>query len=105
MTPEIFAKTIQEKVAEWDLKNVEVVVRDKKWIRDMKMESFWSVSQGSAIPPVLLEIHVNRPENSDSEAIIASEPEICFVGKGVTFDTGGISIKPSANMDAMLGDM
>jgi len=101
MTPEIFAKTIQEKVAEWDLENVEVVVRDKKWIRDMKMESFWSVSQGSAIPPVLLEIHVNRPENSEA----ASEPEICFVGKGVTFDTGGISIKPSANMDAMRGDM
>merc|ERR1712088_698811 len=109
MTPEIFAKTIQEKVAEWDLENVEVVVRDKAWIRAMKMESFWSVSQGSAVPPVLLEVHVNRPKgelegDEDELGLRTSKPELCFVGKGVTFDSGGISIKPSANMDLMRAD-
>ena len=34
-----------------------------------------------------------------------SGKKICLVGKGVTFDAGGISIKPSANMDAMRADM
>lgn len=47
----------------------------------------------------MLEIHVNK-SNSQQE-----NPKITFVGKGVTFDTGGISIKPSAGMDAMRGDM
>merc|ERR1711976_68756 len=63
------------------------------------MGAFLSVSQGSVVPPVMLEIHVNRPANR--EAV----PEICMVGKGVTFDTGGISIKPSAGMDLMRADM
>jgi len=100
MTPQIFASAVQEKVASWKLGNVEVIVRDEAWIKEKKMGAFLSVSVGSDIPPVLLEVHVNRPEG-DSEAV----PEICMVGKGVTFDTGGISIKPSAGMDAMRADM
>lgn len=67
MTPEIFASTISEKVKEWNLENVELVVRDEKWIRDMKMGSFLSVSVGSDIPPVLLEIHVNRKRSMPAQ--------------------------------------
>lgn len=117
MTPEIFAETIKNKVDEYNLeKSVQIIIRNKDWIESMKMKSFLSVSEGSEIPPVLLEIHVNRPvvdetnKEDDSDEINpiaspASKPEICFVGKGVTFDTGGISIKPSAGMDAMRADM
>merc|ERR1712178_237040 len=88
MTPQIFAKTVQEKVESWNLGDkVEVVVRDEAWIKSKNMGAFLSVSKGSEIPPVLLEVHVNKPKD-DENAV----PEICMVGKGVTFDTGGISI-------------
>ena len=53
--------------------------------------------QGSAQPPKFLELHYKGGEEGASPAV--------FVGKGVTFDTGGISIKPSAKMDLMRGDM
>lgn len=49
MTPEIFAQTIQQKAVEWELDNVEIIVRDQAWIQEMKMGSFLSVSQGSEI--------------------------------------------------------
>ena len=101
MTPEIFGETVKNKIEEWNLSgNTEVIIRDEQWIKDKKMNSFLSVSAGSVNPPILLEIHVNKPK--DSSDII---PEITYVGKGVTFDTGGISLKPSANMDAMRADM
>jgi len=101
MTPQIFSETVKEKVDTWNLGDkVEVVVRDEQWIKDKKMGAFLSVSKGSEIPPILLEIHVNKPKDNPDAV-----PEICMVGKGVTFDTGGISIKPSAGMDAMRADM
>ncbi|XP_048338205.1 cytosol aminopeptidase-like [Sphaerodactylus townsendi] len=62
------------------------------------MRSFLSVAKGSEEPPVFLEIHYRGSNNSQ-------EPPLVFVGKGITFDSGGISIKPSANMDAMRADM
>merc|ERR1719461_2544640 len=63
----------------------------------MKMGSFLSVARGSHEPAKFLEMHYN---SGDSDS-----PPVVLVGKGVTFDTGGISIKPSAKMDAMRGDM
>ena len=61
------------------------------------MGSFLSVARGCHEPAKFLEMHYNN----DSDG---SDPVI-LVGKGVTFDTGGISIKPSAKMDAMRADM
>ncbi|KAK2098351.1 hypothetical protein P7K49_023802 [Saguinus oedipus] len=49
-------------------------------------------------PPVFLEIHYKGSPN-------ANEPPLVFVGKGITFDSGGISVKASANMDLMRADM
>ena len=101
MTPQIFAQTVKDKVKEWNLSDkVEVIARDEAWIKSKNMGAFLSISKGSEIPPVLLEIHVNKPEGEEEKI-----PEICMVGKGVTFDAGGISIKPSANMDLMRADM
>ena len=61
------------------------------------MGAFLSVSQGSAEEPVFMEMSWNNasPETAP----------IVLVGKGVTFDTGGISIKPSKDMDKMRADM
>jgi len=99
MTPTIFAKTIQETVDSWNLKNVQVIARDRAWCEQQKMGSFLSVSNGGPEPPVFLEIHVNKPEDPDAV------PEICMVGKGITFDAGGISIKGSKGMMDMRADM
>lgn len=94
MTPTIFAENVKEKLIPL---NVQVVAHDQAWAEAKKMGSFLSVSRGSDEPPVFLEVTYNG--RSDH-----SEP-ICLVGKGITFDTGGISIKPSAKMDEMRADM
>jgi leucyl aminopeptidase len=56
------------------------------------------VAQGSAEPPVLIVLKY-RPEGA------AAEPQLGLIGKGITFDTGGISIKPSEGMEKMKSDM
>ena len=58
------------------------------------------VAQGSSQPPRFIVI-----EYGDSSASPNNLPSICLVGKGITFDSGGISIKPAENMDAMKMDM
>jgi leucyl aminopeptidase len=67
-------------------------------IQELKMGAFWSVSQGSEEPPALI---VMRYE----PAGVKDGPVLALVGKGVTFDTGGISIKPADNMEKMKYDM
>lgn len=64
------------------------------------MRSFLSVSNGSAEPPKFLELHYRGAPKENS-----TEPPLVFVGKGITFDSGGISLKPSADMKLMRGDM
>ena len=68
-------------------------------LKKRKMEAILAVGAGSANPPRLIALeHVPSRKPKKGEAI-------CFVGKGVTFDSGGISIKPSAGMDEMKHDM
>ncbi|KFM65153.1 Cytosol aminopeptidase, partial [Stegodyphus mimosarum] len=94
MTPTIFSKTVAEKFKDT---SVEVIIRDEDWIKSKKMGAFLSVTKGSDEPPKFLEIHYNgQPDYNKS---------IALVGKGITFDSGGISLKPSSNMDKMRGDM
>jgi leucyl aminopeptidase len=62
------------------------------------MGAFWSVSQGSAEPPALIVLRY-EPEG------VTDGPVLGLVGKGITFDTGGISIKPADNMEKMKYDM
>lgn len=69
-------------------------------ILELKMGAFAAVTQGSSEPPALI---VMRYEPSTAPA--ANAPIIGLVGKGITFDTGGISIKPADNMDKMKYDM
>ncbi|KAF1743716.1 hypothetical protein MXB_4876 [Myxobolus squamalis] len=90
-TPTKIAELITSKMP----KSVKCITRNKKWIEEKKMDLFLSVNQGSVEPPVLLEAHYKGAEG----------PLIILVGKGITFDSGGISIKPSAGMSDMKGDM
>jgi leucyl aminopeptidase len=67
-------------------------------LHELKMGAFWSVAQGSAEPPALIVLRY-EPEG------VTEGPVLGLVGKGVTFDSGGISIKPSDNMEKMKYDM
>ncbi len=67
-------------------------------LHELKMGAFWSVAQGSAEPPALIVLRYT-PEG------VADSPILGLVGKGITFDTGGISIKPADNMEKMKYDM
>ncbi len=73
-------------------------VHSTEKLHELKMGAFWSVSQGSEEPPALIVMRY-EPEG------ITDGPVLGLVGKGITFDTGGISIKPSDNMEKMKYDM
>jgi len=77
--------------------DLEVEVLDRKAIEKLGMGSFLAVARGSDEPPRFI---VARYQGAAK-----SEPPIVLVGKGITFDTGGISIKPSGEMDEMKFDM
>jgi leucyl aminopeptidase len=95
MTPTILAERAKKMSAEVGLK-CEVYGADK--IRELKMGAFWSVAQGSDEPPALI---VMKYEPAGAP----EKPVLGLVGKGITFDTGGISIKPADGMEKMKYDM
>ncbi len=76
---------------------VEVEQLDEKAMRKLGMNSLLGVAQGSARPPrlVIMRWHGGQPKDAP----------LAFVGKGVVFDSGGISIKPGLGMEDMKGDM
>jgi leucyl aminopeptidase len=74
-------------------------------ILELKMGAFAAVTQGSAEPPAIIVIRY-EPANPPAPAPSGeAAPVLGLVGKGITFDTGGISIKPADNMDKMKDDM
>ena len=74
-------------------------VESTEKLKELKMGAFWSVSQGSAEPPALI-VMTYEPKDAAPGA-----PVLGLVGKGITFDTGGISIKPADGMEKMKYDM
>lgn len=94
MTPQIFAEEVKKRLGG----RVEVVAHDKDWAEKQGMGSYLSVTRGTSQPPVFLEITYNGAKDTN-------EKPVCLVGKGITFDSGGISLKPSAQMDLMRADM
>ncbi|KAL1915305.1 uncharacterized protein VTP21DRAFT_6763 [Calcarisporiella thermophila] len=97
MTPTIFAERAKECFE--GVKGVEVFIHDKEWAESHNMGSFLSVAKGSAEPLRFVEIHYT------GDAAKSDETALALVGKGITFDAGGISLKPAAGMSAMKGDM
>jgi leucyl aminopeptidase len=95
MTPTILAERAKKMCGEVGLK-CEVYGADK--IKEMKMGAFWSVAQGSDEPPALI-VMTYEPAGAPSKPVLG------LVGKGITFDTGGISIKPADGMEKMKYDM
>lgn len=93
MTPSKFAENVRQNIS----KKIDVQAHDKQWALSQKMGSFLSVAAGSVEPPIFLELTYNGNPGQ-------LQP-VCLVGKGITFDSGGISLKPSAKMDEMRADM
>lgn len=94
--PEDFAARAKKLAATLGLK---FRVLDEKAMAKENMGLLAGVGQGSVRPPRLIVLEYNPPKASKKTKTIA------FVGKGVTFDSGGISIKPSAKMEDMKHDM
>ena len=80
-----------------DETGLECHILDKDDMLELGMGSFLGVAQGSHQPPKFIVIHYRGDPSTDRA--------IGFVGKGITFDTGGISIKPAQGMEEMKGDM
>jgi leucyl aminopeptidase len=95
LTPTILGQRAAQMATEVGLK-CEVYSTEK--IHELKMGAFWSVAQGSEEPPALIVIRY-EPEG------VTDGPVLGLVGKGITFDSGGISLKPGNDMDKMKYDM
>jgi leucyl aminopeptidase len=96
MTPTVLADRARDMCG---VHGLECEVIDQDSMRQFGMGALLGVAQGSAEPPVLIVIRY-RPFEEQSGA-----GHLGLVGKGVTFDSGGISIKPSEGMDKMKYDM
>jgi leucyl aminopeptidase len=94
-TPVFLAERASEIAAQHDALEVELL--DREAIAARGMGAFAAVAQGTEAEPRLIVLRWRAPG--------ASGPHLAFVGKAVTFDTGGISIKPSAKMQEMKFDM
>ena len=95
LTPEEFATRVAAAASGAGLV---VDVLDEHRIKELKMELLLGVARGSAVPARLVVIR-HEPEGA------AAAPLIGLIGKGVTFDTGGVSIKPAEGMERMKSDM
>jgi len=93
---EIYPETLAEAACESSERHgFSATVLDEREIKELGMGGVIGVSQGSTHPPRFLILEYGRP----------SKRTVVLVGKGVTFDTGGISLKPSASMAEMKMDM
>src|SRR5690625_3235188 len=93
LNPETFPTILQEEFAETD---VDVIVHDKAALEKMEMNGLLAVNRGSKYDPAFIELHYEGD---------ASKPLVALVGKGVTFDTGGISLKSGRDLSDMRMDM
>lgn len=94
MTPKTLAKKAKEELEKY---GVEVEVLGRKEIEELKMEAFLAVSEGSEEEPQFIKMTwTGNPKD---------KKKIALVGKGLTYDSGGYSIKPSKGMVTMKSDM
>ena len=93
-TPTYLAEQAQALASQFKL---QVEVLERADMEKLGMGGLLGVAQGSVQPPKLIVLQHNKGKKN--------QPPLVLVGKGITFDTGGISIKPSADMDEMKYDM
>jgi len=94
MTPTHMAEMAKKLAATCGL---ELTVLEREQMQELGMGALLGVAQGSRQPPKFMVLHYRGDDSG--------EIDVALLGKGITFDSGGISIKPSAKMDEMKGDM
>ncbi len=94
MTPTHMAETAAKLADSYGL---ELSVLEREQMLKLGMGALLGVAQGSRQPPKFIVLHYRGGGSA--------ETDIALIGKGITFDSGGISIKPSKDMDEMKGDM
>ncbi len=87
-----------ERLKALKIPGLDVEILDEHQLADLKMGALLGVAQGSERPARVVVMQWNGAKSKRGRPV-------CFVGKGVTFDTGGISLKPGAGMEDMKGDM
>ncbi|MBI1650529.1 leucyl aminopeptidase [Hyphomicrobium sulfonivorans] len=87
-----------DRVKALEASGLEVEILDNDQITELKMGALLAVAQGSVRPARVAIMQWNGAKSKRTKPV-------CFVGKGVVFDTGGISIKPAGGMEDMKGDM
>jgi len=99
LTPESFTKklTAAFKTAGGAQAGLKITILDEKQLKSQGFGGIIGVGQGSANPPRLL--HISYTPKG------AAKKRFAFVGKGITFDTGGLNLKPGLGMEAMKSDM
>jgi leucyl aminopeptidase len=93
-TPTKMAEIASEIASEYQMR---LTIGDRAWAAERNMGAFLAVAKGAGEPPKFIVLEHN-PASEDVDTIV-------LVGKGITFDTGGISIKPSLGMGLMKSDM
>jgi len=94
---DIYPQTLAEQALSLSSEQLSVTIWDEEKIKAEKMGGIIGVGQGSSNPPRFIHMHY-KPKNPSSRCV-------ALVGKGVTFDAGGLSLKPSAGMLTMRCDM
>jgi len=111
LDPEVFTQYAAKMAKEFSLS---IKIRNEKQLQQEGYLGLWTVGKGSDRPPRMVTLGYDGRKNSAKTQIGKTKksgagkstlPHLCFVGKGVTFDTGGISLKPSASMWEMKCDM
>jgi len=94
----LFPEAFADRAKKLEKLGVEIDILTEKEMKKLGFGALLGVAQGSSRPPRVVIFRWNGAKSK-------SEAPIAFIGKGVTFDTGGISIKPAAGMEDMKGDM
>src|SRR5690606_16913078 len=97
LDPQAFTDYARKAAKEFGLS---LKIRDEKRLQSEGFHGLWTVGKGSDRPPRMVTLGYEGGKGRKSPA-----PHLCLVGKGITFDTGGISIKPSQGMWEMKSDM
>jgi len=95
LTPTEFSSRITQNLKH---PNIHIDILGLKEMQDLGMNAVLGVAKGSSQPPKLIIIDYRGCSDNDTNTIT-------FIGKGITFDSGGISLKPALNMGDMKGDM
>jgi leucyl aminopeptidase len=100
LTPERFAQVVSDRFE--DVDGLTVEVWDEERITAERLGGLLGVAAGSVRPPRLVKVTYTPPDPYEFDG---RQPHLALVGKGITFDSGGLSLKPATGMETMKTDM